>query len=181
MKYCSQCGARISHRVPEDDDRPRFVCTSCATVFYENPKVVAGAIALREGKILFCRRAIEPRLGKWTLPAGYLENGETVEACARRETCEEAGGLLEDLRPYSLLNLPAFNQVYVIYLARLVNTDFGPGAESLETELFAPEEIPWKNLAFPVIARVLSLYCGDLSGEVFPFREVSDGLFFDQC
>lgn len=172
MNYCCRCGASVSRRIPEDDDRPRFVCDSCAAVFYQNPKVVAGVLALREGKILFCRRAIEPRLGKWTLPAGYLESGETIEACARRETYEEAGGILEDLRPYTLLNLPAFNQVYIIYLARLVNADFGPGVESLETGLYSPEEIPWKYLAFPVIAKALSLYCGDLLEGAFPFREV---------
>lgn len=173
MKYCSNCGAEITWKTPEGEDRPRFVCEQCKVIHYTNPKVVAGAIPARDGKILLCRRAIEPRLGKWTLPAGYLENGESVEECARRETIEEACATLDILHPYSLLNITFINQVYIIYRARLINDDFRPGTESLDVKLFSPETIPWENIAFPVIDEVLKLYCRDLQTDYFPFREVN--------
>ena len=126
-----------------------------------------------DGKILLCRRAIEPRRDTWTLPAGYLENGETVEQCARRETLEEACATLSNLVPYSLLNISFINQIYFIYRAHLVNEDFRPGTESLEVKLFTPGAIPWEKLSFPVISKVLELYCCDLENSHFPFREIN--------
>jgi ADP-ribose pyrophosphatase YjhB (NUDIX family) len=134
--------------------------------------MVVGSIPESNGKILLCRRAIEPRLGKWTLPAGYLENGETVSKCARRESFEEALARLENLRPYALLNLPFINQVYFMFRAHLANHDYGAGSESLEVTLYRPDDIPWTELAFPVIHEVLKLYCGDLMTGEFPFRMV---------
>jgi ADP-ribose pyrophosphatase YjhB (NUDIX family) len=134
--------------------------------------MVAGSIPESNGKILLCRRAIEPRLGKWTLPAGYLENGETVADCAKRESFEEALARVENLRPYALLNLPFINQVYFMFRAHLANGDYGAGSESLEAKLYRPEDIPWSELAFPVIHEILKLYCGDLVTGEFPFRMV---------
>jgi ADP-ribose pyrophosphatase YjhB (NUDIX family) len=134
--------------------------------------MVVGSIPESNGKILLCRRAIEPRLGKWTLPAGYLENGETVSECAKRESFEEALARVENLKPYALLNLTFINQVYFIFRAHLANHDYGAGSESLEVKLYRPDDIPWSELAFPVIHEVLTLYCGDLLTGEFPFRMV---------
>jgi ADP-ribose pyrophosphatase YjhB (NUDIX family) len=111
--------------------------------------MVVGSIPESNGKILLCRRAIEPRLGKWTLPAGYLENGETVSDCAKREAFEEAVARVEDLRPYALLNLPFINQVYFMFRSQLANHDYQAGSESLEVKLYRPDDIPWSELAFP--------------------------------
>lgn len=172
MNYCSNCGEPLNLRVPSGDDRPRFVCDGCETIHYSNPKMVVGSIPESNGKILLCRRAIEPRLGKWTLPAGYLENGETVSECAKRESFEEALARIENLRPYALLNLPFINQVYFIFRARLANHDYGAGSESLEVKLYQPDDIPWSELAFPVIGEVLKLYCEDLVTSEFPFHLV---------
>ncbi|MFN2354225.1 MAG: NUDIX hydrolase [Desulfopila sp.] len=175
MKYCSNCSGEMHLRTPDDDDRPRYVCDNCNTIHYENPKMVVGAIPVIDEKVLLCRRAIEPCHGKWTLPAGYLENGETVEQGARRETREEACAVLDDMEPYSLLNLAFINQVYFLYRARLVGQEYGAGSESLEVRLFAAPEIPWDELAFAVIRRVLTLYCQDLPNNHFPFRVVDIG------
>ena len=172
MKYCSNCGAKISWKIPEGEDRYRFFCEQCKVIHYTNPRVVAGTIPVQDGRILLCRRAIEPRHGKWTLPAGYLENGETVRDCATRETLEEACATLDNLIPYSLLNISYINQVYVMYRAQLINDDFRPGTESLDVQLFSPESLPWQDIAFPVISRVLQMYCRDLETGHFPFREV---------
>ena len=134
--------------------------------------MVVGCIPESNGKILLCRRAIEPRFGKWTLPAGYMENGETVSDCAKREAFEEALARVEDLKPYALLNLPFINQVYFMFRAQLGNHDYQAGSESLEVELYRTDDIPWSELAFPVIHEVLKLYCGDLMTGKFPFRMV---------
>lgn len=172
MHYCSQCGGQVRWQIPEGEDRHRYVCEHCKVIHYQNPRVVAGAIPVMDGRILLCRRAIEPRQGKWTIPAGYLENGESVEQCARRETMEEARAHLDDMLPYSLLNIAFIDQVYFIYRARLVNTDFRPGSESLEVKLVRPDDLPWDEIAFPVISKALELYCRDLRERQFPFREV---------
>jgi ADP-ribose pyrophosphatase YjhB (NUDIX family) len=173
MKYCSNCGAKVVWKIVPGEDRPRFFCEQCKVIHYTNPRVVAGVIPVLDGKILLCRRAIEPRHGKWTLPAGYLENGESVEDCARRETIEEACATLEKLLPYSMLNLPFINQIYFIYRAKLLNDDFRPGEESLDVQLFTPATLPWDDIAFPVISKVLEMYCHDLGSEHFPFREIN--------
>jgi ADP-ribose pyrophosphatase YjhB (NUDIX family) len=170
VNYCSNCGEPVKLRVPPGDDRPRFVCNVCEIIHYSNPKMVVGSIAESNGKILLCRRAIEPRLGKWTVPAGYLENGETVAECAKRESLEEALASLENLKPYALLNLPFINQVYFIFRAHLRHDHYGVGSESLEVKLYRTDDIPWSKLAFPVIHKVLKLYCGDLETGYFPFH-----------
>ncbi len=132
--------------------------------------MVVGTIPVMDNSILLCRRAIEPRRDKWTLPAGWLENGETVSACAVRETEEEAWAYVDDLQPYVLANLPFINQVYFFLRARLLNTDFHAGAESLEVKLFTPEEIPWDQLAFSAVHETLRHFCEDVKKAEFPFR-----------
>lgn len=172
MKYCNQCGSTLTWRIPEGEDRPRFVCDSCHTIHYQNPKMVIGALPIQDEKLLLCRRAIEPCLGKWTLPAGYLENGETIEECARRESMEEAYAELDNMQPYALLNLPFINQVYFMYRADLVNHDYRPGTESLEVKMVSPKKLPWDDLAFAVIREVLRIYTEDLEKGSYPFRVI---------
>lgn len=170
MKYCSDCGARVSYRIPKKDDRPRYICDSCGVIHYENPNMVVGAIPTWEDSILFCRRAIEPRHGLWTLPAGFLENGETVKAGAVRETFEEAGARIIELKPYALYNLTFVNQVYIMFRASLPEPVFCAGDESLEVRLFKEHEVPWNDLAFPVILKTLQDYFDDLKKGSFSFH-----------
>ena len=172
MKYCSQCGDPVSQRIPEGDNRPRYVCESCETIHYQNPKVVTGCLPFHENKVLLCRRSIAPREGLWTLPAGFLENGETVAAGALRETTEEANANAEILELYTLFSLPHISQVYMFYRALLLDLDFSPGEETLETQLFAESEIPWDELAFPVITQTLQHYYEDRKTGSFPIRSL---------
>jgi ADP-ribose pyrophosphatase YjhB (NUDIX family) len=137
------------------------VCERCGTIHYQNPKLVVGSIPVWEDKVLLCRRAIEPRYGLWTLPAGFMENGETVAECALRETLEEAGARVELLGLYSLINLPDINQVYLMYRARLLDLDFRPGEESLEAALFTEAQIPWQEIAFRTIHITLNHFYAD--------------------
>ena len=156
MKYCSHCGsADLALKVPAGDSLPRFVCPACDTIHYQNPKIVVGCLPVWEDRVLLCRRAIEPRLGRWTLPAGFLENGETLGAGAMRETLEEANARVELLPLYALISLPQIGQVYMMFRARLLDLGFGPGPESLEVELFDEADIPWEEIAFRTIARTL--------------------------
>jgi ADP-ribose pyrophosphatase YjhB (NUDIX family) len=171
MKYCSQCGAdRLEFRIPDGDTLPRFVCAACGTIHYQNPKIVVGCLPEWNGRVLLCKRAIEPRHGLWTLPAGFLENGETLSAGALRETLEEANArvLLDPL--YTLISLPQINQIYMMFRARLADLDFGPGVESLEVRLFDEADIPWESLAFRTIARTLRNWFLDRKRGVFPLR-----------
>ena len=161
MNYCSECGASVSLRVPDNDNVPRHVCEACGEIHYSNPKVVVGCIPQWQDKILLCRRAIEPRHGLWTLPAGFLENDETTIQGAARETREEAMARVDIQDLYALFNLPHINQVYVMFRASLLDPDFGPGPESLEVQLFDEQEIPWNDMAFPVIEQTLRLFYED--------------------
>ncbi|MES9829750.1 MAG: NUDIX hydrolase [Candidatus Thiodiazotropha sp.] len=170
MKYCSHCGAEIEVRVPEGDNRPRHVCVICSTVHYQNPKIVVGCIPVWEQQILLCRRAIEPRYGLWTVPAGFMENGETSQQGAARETLEEACARVEVEGLYTLFNLPHINQVYLLFRSRLLDLDFAAGEESLEVRLFDKQEIPWEKLAFPVIKESLKLYYADRETGKYPLR-----------
>jgi ADP-ribose pyrophosphatase YjhB (NUDIX family) len=171
MKFCSQCGSdRIALRVPEGDHVPRFVCAACETVHYQNPKVVVGCLPEWQDQILLCRRAIQPRHGLWTLPAGFLENGETIHAGAMRETLEEASARVEIGELYTMISLPQISQVYMIFRARLLDLGFGPGPESLEVRLFVEDEIPWEELAFRTIGRTLRNYFLDRKQGDFPTR-----------
>lgn len=171
MKYCPKCGAPVELRQPQDDTRARHVCTSCATVHYHNPKMVVGAIPeWEDGRILLCRRAIEPRIGLWTLPAGFMENGETTPEAAARETLEEANAQVAIGELYSMYNLPYIDQVYLLFRARLLNLDFSPGVESLEVKLFAEHEIPWDEMAFRAVRMTLQNYFSDRQAGAFQFR-----------
>ena len=162
MKFCSQCGESVTQRIPEGDNRIRYVCDRCETIHYQNPNIVAGCIPVYGDQILLCKRAIEPRYGMWTLPAGYMENEETVEQGAIRETLEEARAELLNLSFYTMLSIPHISQVYIIFRAELTGEDaFSPGEESTETALFSEQEIPWNELAFPVIERSLRYYFAD--------------------
>jgi ADP-ribose pyrophosphatase YjhB (NUDIX family) len=161
MNYCSNCGAAIQKKMPPGDNRPRFVCESCGTIYYQNPKIVAGCIAEWEGQILMCRRAIVPRYGLWTLPGGFMENDETVLEAAIRETYEEANANVDVIHLFALFNLPHVNQVYMMFRSRLLDLNYGPGEESLEVQLFAEEHIPWDQLAFQTIYHTLRFYFDD--------------------
>ncbi|MCU6496932.1 NUDIX hydrolase [Rugamonas sp. A1-17] len=165
MKFCSECAAPVSLAIPAGDNRPRYVCGNCATIHYQNPKMVLGTIPVweRDGelKVLLCKRAIEPRHGYWTLPAGFMENNETTAEGAIRETREEAGANIELGRLFSLLNVARVHQVHMFYLATLLDLDFAPGEESLEVQLFSEAEIPWDDLAFPTIHTTLELFFAD--------------------
>jgi ADP-ribose pyrophosphatase YjhB (NUDIX family) len=161
MKFCSECGSRVALLVPGGDDRLRHVCRNCGIVHYQNPKIVVGCVPAWEEKVLLCRRAIQPRSGLWTLPAGFMEKGETVQQGAARETLEEAHARVEVGKLYGLFNLPHIDQVYLMFLSRLLDLEYAPGAESLEVDLFAESEVPWDELAFPIVIETLRLYFHD--------------------
>ena len=168
MKYCADCGAQTEIRVPEGDNRPRAICTACETIHYENPKIVAGCIPEWQGRILLCRRSIEPRAGLWTLPAGFMENDETSPAAAAREALEEANARVGIDALYTLFNLPHINQVYLMFRARLLDLGFSPGYESLEVALYEERDLPWDEMAFPVVKESLRLYLEDRRQGRFP-------------
>ena len=171
MNFCSQCGsAALEFRVPEGDTLPRFVCANCGTIHYQNPKVVVGCLPEWQRQVLLCKRAIEPRYGLWTLPAGFLENAETIGDGAVRETIEEANARVELGELYTVINLPHISQIYMMFRAQLRDLDFGPGTESLEVELFDEKDIPWGQLAFRTIARTLRCYFLDRKLGAFPLR-----------
>lgn len=161
MRYCNACAAPVDLRVPDDDNRPRHVCTVCGEIHYINPKVVVGCLPVLGDKVLLCRRAIEPRYGKWTLPAGFLECGETLEAGALRETLEEAGASVEIESLYTVLSIVHAEQVYIMFRATLPQPVFAAGSESLEVALFDESEIPWDEIAFSTIRRTLEHFFED--------------------
>lgn len=161
MNYCNACGGALGEQVPEGDNRPRHVCGDCGAIHYRNPKVVTGCIPVWEDQVLLCRRAIKPRYGLWTLPAGFLENGETSHQGAMRETLEEANARVEIQALFSTFNLPHIDQIYMLFRARLLDLDFAPGEESLEVALFRTDQVPWDELAFPVMAETLKLFFAD--------------------
>ena len=161
MKFCSNCGAPVALKVPLGDSLPRYVCGGCNTIHYQNPRMVVGCIVEWEDRILLCRRGIEPRYGLWTVPAGYMENGETTVEGAVRETLEEANARVEIGPLYALYNIPHISQVYILFRARLLDPDIRAGAETLEARLFAEREIPWDGIAFATIRNTLTHYYRD--------------------
>ena len=169
MNFCSNCGQLLTYLKPPGDDRFRYCCESCGVIHYQNPVLVVGCIPELEGRILLCRRSIEPSYGKWTLPAGYLENGESVAAGAKRETFEEARARVENLSPYALYNICHVNQIYLMFRARLKDNNFRAGSESLEVNLFTEDDIPWQKIAFRVIRETLIQYFKDRRNGRFPF------------
>ncbi|MBN7798829.1 NUDIX hydrolase [Parahaliea mediterranea] len=170
MNFCSSCGAVVTLRVPEGDDRERYVCASCEAIHYINPRVIVGCLPVHEGRVLLCRRAIEPRRNYWTLPAGFMENGETSMAGAARETWEEAHARATDLELYRIFDVPHISQVYMFYRCGLQGGEYGVGPESLESALFGEAEIPWDEIAFPVVREALSEYFDDVRQGRFPVR-----------
>lgn len=170
MNYCSHCGAKVNLRIPQGDSLPRYVCDHCHTVHYENPKLVVGAIPQWEDRILLCRRAIEPRHGFWTLPAGFMENCETTHQAAARETREEALAEVEIDALYTLFDVPHISQVHLFFRARLLRPDFGAGHESLEVRLFSEQDMPWDEIAFASVRRTLQLYFAERESGTFGFH-----------
>ena len=156
MNYCTVCGHPLQVLVPPGDNRPRHVCSHCGEIHYQNPKLVVGAIPRWRNQVLLCRRAIEPRLGWWTLPAGFMENGESTVEAAMRETWEEAGALVEIDTLQALIDVPVIQQVHLFYRANLLSLDVAPGEESLETRLFPLRHIPWDELAFETVRAALA-------------------------
>ena len=173
IHFCPQCGENVAFVIPPGDSLPRHVCSSCGHIHYENPRLIVGCVAEWEGRILLCRRAIEPRRGFWTLPAGFMENGETTAEAAARETYEEAGARISIDAPFALISIAAINQVHLFYRARLTDPDYAAGEESLEVALVEPEEIPWDDLAFRSIAECLQRYLDDRSKGNFAFHETT--------
>ncbi|MBX7227462.1 MAG: NUDIX hydrolase [Chitinophagales bacterium] len=161
MKFCSTCGDRVILTDVDGDTHKRYVCTNCKTIHYTNPKLVVGALVYWEDKVILCRRAIEPRLGFWNIPAGYLEDHEKAEEGAAREVWEEAGAKVNIEGVLAIYNLPEANQVYIHFIGELIDGVYSNGVESIETKLFSEEEIPWKDLAFTSSAFALRKYFQD--------------------
>ena len=161
MKYCSHCSALVSFIVPQGDNRRRYVCDKCEFIFYENPRIIAGCIPVFEDKVLLCKRAIEPRLGYWTLPAGFMENGETTQQAALRETYEEAYAKPQLGPLFSVCNLSKGNQVHIYYLAEMTVAEYESGPESLEVELYDEADIPWDDIAFGTVNQTLKRFFED--------------------
>lgn len=161
MNYCSECGSPVRQGIPAGDDHIRHICDTCGAIHYHNPKVIAGCIPVWGERILLCRRAIQPGRGFWTLPAGFMEQGETLIQAAQREALEEANieVKIDDL--YALFSLPHISQVYVFFRARMIEERFFPGLESLETKLFREDEIPWREIAFETVRRSLEHFFVD--------------------
>jgi ADP-ribose pyrophosphatase YjhB (NUDIX family) len=170
MKFCSNCGSRVVQRVPPGDSLPRWVCDQCGEIHYQNPKLVVGTLPEFEGRVLLCRRAIEPRYGYWTLPAGFMENDESAGQAALRETMEEAGARVELGEPFTLISVPYVNQVHLFYRARLLDLEFKPGEESLEVALYEEAQIPWKEIAFRTVAATLRHWFADRAAGRFAFH-----------
>jgi len=156
MRFCSDCGAQNKRSRPDGDNLDRHVCTDCGKIHYINPKVVVGAVCEWEGKILLCKRAIDPRSGYWTIPAGFMEIEESTEQGAIRETMEEANAAIEITDLLAIYNIVRLSQVQIFYRARMLTPDFAAGIETLELDLFRIEDIPWDDLAFPTVHWILS-------------------------
>lgn len=168
IKHCRECGAAVTYRLPDDGDtRARAICPACNTIHYENPLMVVGTVPVLGERVLLCKRNIEPRWGKWTLPAGFMELGETAEQGAARETDEEAGALITMGPLFSLLSVPQVGQVHIFYLATVLSERFDPGHETLEARLFAEDEIPWDEIAFRTVKRTLECFFADRRGGQF--------------
>jgi ADP-ribose pyrophosphatase YjhB (NUDIX family) len=162
MKFCSECGAAVVLRIPEGEDRTRHVCDSCGTVHYQNPKLVVGCVPeLPDGRLLICKRAIEPRVGYWTIPAGFMENGETLQQAAARESLEEACAEVEIGSLLTVVHVTAAHQVHVFFRAHLLSERVGAGPESLDVRIIQPDEIPWAEIAFPSTEFTLQRYLED--------------------
>ena len=177
MNFCSNCGKPVRRAIPAGDHKPRFICDSCNTIHYENPRIIVGCLPRWKDKVLLCKRAIDPGRGLWTLPAGFLENDETVEAGALRETLEEANADVRIIRLFSLFSVPIVGQVHLFFLASLNNLDFSPGKETTSLALFHKDEIPWNEIAFSSVRFTLDKYFLQAGGDG---DRVYTGAFVDQ-
>jgi ADP-ribose pyrophosphatase YjhB (NUDIX family) len=168
MKFCPACGQPVEMKVPEGDHLPRAVCTACATIHYDNPRIIAGCVIEVDGKILMCKRAIEPRHGFWTIPAGFMENGESVQQAAAREAMEEALAHVQIGSLLAIVSVLRAHQVHIMFRARLdpAHPQFGVGPESLESQLYAESEIPWREVAFLSVEFALRRYLEDRRNSV---------------
>jgi ADP-ribose pyrophosphatase YjhB (NUDIX family) len=171
IRYCQLCGSDASFIVPAGDSLPRSVCRSCGHIHYENPRLIVGCVAEWQGNILLCRRAIEPQRDLWTLPAGFMENGETTVQGAIRETLEEAGAAVIVEAAFAMISIAYINQVHLFYRGHLLSPDYCAGEESLEVALLRPEEIPWENIAFRSVTLCLEHYLSDRAQGHFSFHE----------
>lgn len=180
MNCCVKCGHPTAEKIPLGDSKFRQVCTHCGNIHYENPKIICGALVTWDNKILLCRRAIEPRYGLWTLPAGYMELFETMEQGAARETFEEAEAEIEIEQLYCMYNIPRIGQIYVLFKAALKDGKFGAGPETIECRLFAEDEIPWEDLAFPSVQHTLQHYFNDRKINTFPLHHETIGTRIDE-
>lgn len=173
IQYCNQCGASVIFAIPPGDSLPRHICRTYGHIQYENPRLVVGCVAEWDGKILLCRRAIEPRKGYWTLPAGFMENAETTAQAAIRETQEEAGANIVIDAPFAMISIAHINQVHLFYRGRMSSPAFAAGEESLEVVLCDPTQIPWPELAFRSVSLCLEYYLADRSGGRYGFHEAA--------
>ena len=172
MKYCSTCGSSdIELKIPKNDNIKRYCCNNCGAIFYTNPNVVVGALCIRNEKILMAKRNIDPRKGLWTSPAGFLENSETLQEGALRETMEETGSAAKIVMPYTTFSLPHINQIHVFYLADLLDDNYGPTFESMDVQLFDKDKILWNEIAFPTVEKTLKYYLNDIEKDKFIYRE----------
>ena len=173
IKYCKNCGTAVVYRQPDDGDtKNRAVCPACNTVHYENPLNVVGTVPVWGDKVLLCKRNIEPRKGKWTLPAGFMELDETASEGAARETVEEAGAQFDMQALFSVLSVPKVGQVHLFYRAMLTSDQFSPGFETMEAKLFAEADIPWDEIAFRTVKVTLEKYFSDKDKGSFGVHEV---------
>jgi ADP-ribose pyrophosphatase YjhB (NUDIX family) len=161
MKFCSSCGASVKQKIPDGDNRLRYTCEACGEIHYQNPKVIAGILPIFESKVLLCKRSIQPRVGYWTLPAGFLENGESSLEGAMRECSEEANAEVAEPLLYAIFDIPQINQIYIFYRAEMPEAIYSPSIESSEVALFSEENIPWSELAFPMVEALLDHYFED--------------------
>lgn len=173
IQFCTQCGSSVSYEIPTSDNLPRHVCKSCGFIHYQNPHIIAGCLVYRDDQVLLCKRAIEPRYGLWTIPAGFMENGETLREAAQRETLEESGAVVNASELFAIASLPRISQVYCVYLAQLAEdatfSDSRP--ESLEIRLMKQDDIPWDDIAFYTIHRALEHFYEDRANGRFLLHE----------
>tara|TARA_Y100000022_G_scaffold3829_1_gene3125 strand:- start:39 stop:572 length:534 start_codon:yes stop_codon:yes gene_type:complete len=169
MNFCPKCSsAEIVKKIPEGDNRERDVCNKCEEIFYTNPNIVTGVLAYTDNdELILCKRSIEPRHGFWTLPAGFLENQESIEEGALRETEEEAKLQVSDVKLFTVLSVPHIDQIYTFFTGKVVNHDFGPTPESSEVKLFKYDDIPWAELAFPTVIKTIKLFLEHGDDKVF--------------
>jgi ADP-ribose pyrophosphatase YjhB (NUDIX family) len=173
IKHCKNCGTAVTYRIPDDGDtKPRAVCPACQTIHYENPLNVVGTVPYWGAQVLLCKRNIEPRFGKWTLPAGFMEMDETLAEGAARETVEEAGAKFEMEQLFSIVNVPRVGQVHLFYIAQLTSPAFDPGQETIEAKLFNEEDVPWDEIAFRTVKETLKRYFDDRRKGAFGFHTI---------